>query len=853
MASPFQIFRKNQRVLMALLVGFSMIAFIAADVITPQNFPIFVGALLGALALWLLSGKGGAEGWLIAAVGGILGAVVGVYGPNLFRDNTAIYTDRGSLSMEEIDAIARRQDQANQFLSFAYNTVIEKAPKDKPPPIPQPSLFRFVSVSDAASMRENAVLTYLFGQEAEELGIRVDDGDVTRYIRDVTGGQLTNADLRRIRNEMQIGTGDLVEVLREQIKAQDAFRLLVPRTGPTPQELWADFEKLSNEAQVTAVTIPAEAFVSQIEEPGDEELAQFFQQYRSVPPAADGTPGFLVPRQVQVAYVEAALDDIKKSIKPPTDAEVRAFYDKNRAQFEFEKNRPGMGAPTGAEGVAPKTSAESPPATPAEPTPEEASPTESATDAAESDAAPETASPTENEPVQDEAPADPAPSDAPNENEASLKRAETEFVAFQPEDAPTTAEPPATETEPDAPTSEAPTSEAPTSEAPTQDPPALPAPSATDTPPAEPTQETLNEIQEDLFNQQARDAADAKLEKARDDIDLIVERVMDAVPLPDDSRDAEQRNAYEKRRREAVRKVVAEMKAYAKKNDLKFQTTPYLSAMELYESDDYAIGKAVKWEENAPLFGRDTTPIVETIFSMSPEQPLTTIPAQSLLNESRYVALKIADAPARPAALTEEGMRDRVVKAWKLREARQLAKDRADELAAAAKKSKGLTEVAKDATVTGKADGKKLTTTTVGPFSWLRRSTAPRTDFAPPEILPSELPQLPDAGEQFMETVFDELKVGETGVAPARDESAYYVVHIDSKSLESNLAEVREKFLREDFFRHPLDQYFPEPMNPFRRRMMMEAYEARAEWLKNFRERHGIAERLGTVAEPSTT
>jgi hypothetical protein len=41
-------------------------------------------------------------------------------------------------------------------------------------------------------------------------------------------------------------------------------------------------------------------------------------------------------------------------------------------------------------------------------------------------------------------------------------------------------------------------------------------------------------------------------------------------------------------------------------------------------------------------------------------------------------------------------------------------------------------------------------------------------------------------------------------------------------------------------------------MNPFRRRMMMEMMEARAEWIKKFRERHGVAAQLATVEnEPS--
>ncbi len=844
MASPFNVFRKNQRILMALTVGFAMFAFILLDSLTPESFPIFLGALLGGLALWLLSGKGGSEGWLIAGVGAIVGAVIGMYGPNLFRDNAAVYTNSGNLSNEQIETINRRQDIANRFLGLAYNTVLEKTGKDQRPTVPQPQPFGFVNQGV-----ENAVLTYLFQEEADDLGIKLDDGDVTRFIEDVSGGQLGNADLRRIRSELQVGTGDLVEILREQIRARDAFMLLVPKTGPTPLELWNDFKKLQSEAQATVATVPVEAFTAEIPDPGDEQLEAFFQQYRSLPPAPDGTPGFLVPRQVQVAYLEVPFETLKKSVKPPTDAEVRAYYEKNRAQFEFGRDRPGAtGTPGGSNtpGATNSTPVEAPrPAAAAE---------ANAAENPESDAAPSTETQgdetstepaaTDNAPAET-APSEEAPAESPAPEQSAVLRNDVEFVAFQ-QDVPTD-DAAASESEAPANDAEQPATNEPAPEGNAQQP-ALAAPSATDGTATEPSQATLDQIRGTLLNQRARDAADAKLEQVRDDVDRMIEEAVESIPLPEDSRDPDQQAAFEARRREAAKKLVEQMQAYAKTNGIQFQMTPYMSYEDLASSDDYAIGKAIRWEKNAPLFGRETTPVSDAIFfQTTPEHPLTTIPAQSLLNDSRYVAVKAADVLPRPADLSEEGVRDKVIEAWKLREARQLAEDRAKQLVEAAKKS-GFETATKDATVTGKAKGKPLETTTVGPFSWLRRSSAPRTDFAPPQILPAELPQLPAAGEEFMRTVFNELKVGGIGMAPAQDESAYYVVKVDSKSLESNLPKIREDFIKEDFFHDPLDAFVGQPMNPFRRRSMAESRQTMEEWLKSFRERHGVVER---VAEES--
>jgi hypothetical protein len=96
-------------------------------------------------------------------------------------------------------------------------------------------------------------------------------------------------------------------------------------------------------------------------------------------------------------------------------------------------------------------------------------------------------------------------------------------------------------------------------------------------------------------SQRARDAADTRLEKVRDDIDRIIEDVVESIPLPEDSQDQKQQAAYNEARRGAAKKVVEQMQAYAKKNGLQFEMTPYLSYDELGSSQDYAIGKAIRW------------------------------------------------------------------------------------------------------------------------------------------------------------------------------------------------------------------------------------------------------------------
>lgn len=817
MASPFDVFRKNQKVLMALLVGFSMIAFIVADSIDATNFPIFLGALFGALGLWLLSGKGGGEGWAIAAVGAVLGAVVGWYGPDLLGDNTAVQTTEGNLSYRDIDSILQRQDQANQFLGMTYATIRERLPEAEQMQFREPPMFRFGDLSTAETRRDAAVLTYLFQKEADELGITISDAAVAQFLNDVFNGELTEADLRQVRNDMRIGTGEIVDILREQIRAREAFLLLAPRSGPTPQELWAEYQKLETKAEVTAVAVPADPFVVQVPDPSDVELAAYFDRFKSVPAPAEGEPGFLVPRQFQIAYVEIDMADVRKSVTPPTDEEVLAYYNANRSQFEPDPP-PESGGRTPVEAPRPSVSASAAPAgrqeTDSAPTPD-ANPAEQPAEA-------------------------PGPEAPPGDSSSGVSVDGLEFVAFQPEQP---AEPATASGEGDAP----PTAEEADA---TPTPPAFPPPPAGQKPTAPPSAETLAAIRQHLSAERANEAADTRLQKVREDIDRIVSEVTDAVLPPEDPQDQEAAKKYEQDRLEATRTVVTRVKDYAKKNGLKFHTTPLLSAQELLDSDDYPIGKAMLWEANRPFGQRDETSVAQQVFMSSPDQPLATIPAQSPFDGSRYVALKIDDRGPRVPELADKGMKERVTEVWKLQQARELARTRAEELAKADDAKKDLAETVKGQTITGKAGGQELTARQIGPFAWLRESTAPSTSFAPPDFTPTQLPELPGASEEFMKAVFREATIGQAMVVPSADESAYYVVEVDSRDSEAALTGAREKFIKQDFFTHPFDGIFGMPMNPYRRRMATENQQLAADWLKAFREGHGVTD-LAAGEEPA--
>ena len=238
----------------------------------------------------------------------------------------------------------------------------------------------------------------------------------------------------------------------------------------------------------------------------------------------------------------------------------------------------------------------------------------------------------------------------------------------------------------------------------------------------------------------------------------------------------------------------AELKKIAKEQEADFGETGLLSGFELSELPD--LGKAREAMEPSLDPNRRPTTLIDQTFST--DSLLNPYQAEDPNTGNLYVYWKIEDAPAHVATLDEPGVKEQVLNAWKQKEAQPLAKKRADELAAIVRKAQGsMTEALKGQTVAGDKESSELLVQETPEFTWLRESSAqPGNPFAakpPPRI--SELPVVDKAGDDFMRTVFDELKLNEVGVAVNADRTVYYV----AKVVYRNQAD-REAFMKTPLF-----------------------------------------------------
>jgi hypothetical protein len=231
-----------------------------------------------------------------------------------------------------------------------------------------------------------------------------------------------------------------------------------------------------------------------------------------------------------------------------------------------------------------------------------------------------------------------------------------------------------------------------------------------------------------------------------------------------------------------------------------FAQSPLLSSTELRDSEDHAFGSAVQptqFGTSQPMslvmfqnFETDLfrpelaeSPTQSSVFDDAPPPP-----------ESRFVVWKIADLPDyAPQNLdddregTDKKVREQVVEAWRLYQARDAVEARGAELVAMAEaKTEPFTTIFADTKIAGD-EGLNLTTTESGMISWYRQSSSANPfQPSPPEI--SKIPGLPDIelGDPFMHEVFREMEVGQTRAVWNMDHTHLFVVRV-SKRVPSSL------------------------------------------------------------------
>ncbi|PQO25128.1 hypothetical protein C5Y96_26890 [Blastopirellula marina] len=414
MATPFKVFRDNQKILMVVFGALLMVAFVVLPPILQFGF-------------------------FSQQAENIRGEVV-------------VVVDDEELYRPDIDNLVNKYDIVGRVMAEAIgrSLILQGSPKAPMPPIPG---LRIVPASQQSPGgpqfmpvgAEEAVLYYAWVKKAEELGMVVDDESVREFMRESSGGRLSDYDYNAILSAVTGGQGPglnydyFFEMLREVLTAQK-LQALVFRDGRvvTPSSAWVAYRNMNRTISTEMFPVSAKDFMDQVGSPTNAQIEELFNKYKHQPanPAMNQI-GFMQMDKISLAYVKGDIEDFVNAAKAEiTDEQVAQYYEENKDSFRkpvlpsAEPEAPA--APASTEEAPAKE--ESAPMTEEKPATEEAKPMEETTEPASEEKPAE-------EMKKEEAPAEEKKEEAKPEPAAEEKPAEEKPAEEKPAEEPAKEEP----------------------------------------------------------------------------------------------------------------------------------------------------------------------------------------------------------------------------------------------------------------------------------------------------------------------------------------------------------------------------------------------------------------------------
>ena len=762
MASPFRMFRRHQKLWMAVLTVGAMIAF------------VFLGQ---AGLIDSFSRSGG-------------------------KDPVRVRTTKfGNLTLWQLQNKVQNRRRLNGFATDVAKAVYQSGGKTAV----AGGLLRMTRLpSNQDELEKATVDTWLMAQEAQRVGQVVSDDDVRTYLNALTDGKIPVEDLGQFFRGGEMTDKGLFILLKEVLAAERYEQLMhVSLEAFPPAVLWDYFCRLNRRARAEVAAVPVAQYAGKVPAPTNEEVEAFFEKYKSrYPHAASPEPGFRVPKRLAVQYFAVNLEKFADP-KAITDAEIDKEYEAHKEAYDRDEKRLTIDAE-------PKKAVTEPKKANAELTEQQKkaaagkkSEPEKKTDAGKkADAGKKTepekkadagkkAEP-EKQPVAGGAAAESEPPKAADK--AGQPPTETKSKKGPEEKSPAATKSPdktsslgaspfrlvalADEKKP-----------ADGKQAPAGKKPAEGKKAAEGKKPAETTKKAVEPLEPVTPERPvspeeakaAKEAAEAKAAKAAKAAEAKA------------AKEAEE--ARMKRIKEAVRKRLALGKAWEKIDTifvgLEDLMNEYQRRKVRYDNpgprtvehvppaplDFAALAKKYGLTSGQTKLVSDTeispydiaNSIIEngTPFREYAYQTLVTLkPTRSADRTSRYLFWLADETEARIPKLDDPGVRAAVIEEWKMVQAREIARKAAEKLAAEARRAgKPLKTVLADFHVT-KTDS----------FSWMTYGSVPAdASMSPPKL--SEVEGVDMPGEAFMRTVFG-LKKGEIGVAMNQPQTVAYVVKV---------------------------------------------------------------------------
>ncbi len=294
MQSPFKIFRKHQRVVLAGLTLMAMIGF---------------------------------------GLGDTLMKMVGRTGGSQAAKNV-VETNIGSLSQVAMRQLVIHRRMVHRFVAAAYQG-------SHPDMAKSPFFGQFIGMIvrqfGFGETSQAAVLySWIHRHEAQKMGIVVSDSQIQDYIERFTERKLSTETFATILEELQISPRELFDIFRDELQADIAQKMKFPAPLPSPEKYWEYYQQLNTRQKIVVAALPVNEFLEQVPEPSDAKIQALFDKKKAEFESAfngEYKPGFRQPQKVKLQYLLMSYSEVKEKVlagSPITSEDVDTYYERNK-------------------------------------------------------------------------------------------------------------------------------------------------------------------------------------------------------------------------------------------------------------------------------------------------------------------------------------------------------------------------------------------------------------------------------------------------------------------------------------------------------------------------------------------
>ncbi len=182
------------------------------------------------------------------------------------------------------------------------------------------------------SVLDRMINDVLLDQQAEALGLRISDAQVSSMILDMpqfqSNGQfdqdIYQASLRRA----GFSPDSFAEYMRRELVREQLLNALQTSEFTLPGEVQAESKLFTQTRDVRTITIDLNEFAKKVDLT-DEEIQDYYKANPDM---------FTRPEQVKVAYIELSAEELKKQVQV-SDEDVKKYYDEHLDKYSTEEQR----------------------------------------------------------------------------------------------------------------------------------------------------------------------------------------------------------------------------------------------------------------------------------------------------------------------------------------------------------------------------------------------------------------------------------------------------------------------------------------------------------------------------------